>query len=297
MEDKERDVTEVVTENEEVLQENENVELEEFTDTEEEKDPTSEENVNVKENEEEKLYTKAEMDAEIERIAKLRETRAYKKSEIKAQKEIEKYKEIFDTLKVGMGKDSLDEISSSLKNFYRDQGIDIPERSNSLSEKEETILAKAYAKEIIELGEDEINEVASSIYNKPLDQRTTREKVIFNELGEYMMNKKAEDDLKSKGINTNILQDAEFKNFASKFSSTTALSEIYDMYSKLGSNKETEKRTPPASTGSVRNTAKTTDKYREDYTPDEVSKLTAKDLDDPKLMRAVEKSMEKWKTK
>lgn len=289
MEDKERKVTENVTEeNEEVLQDNENVE--EFTDTEEEKEPTSKEDVK-----EEKLYTKAEMDAEVERIAKLRETRAYKKSEMKAQKEIDKYKEIFDTLKVGMGKDNVDEISSSLKDFYKEQGIDIPEKSNSLSEKEETILAKAYAKEIIELGEDEINEVASAIYNKPLNQRTIRDKVLFNELGEYMMNKKAEDDLKSKGINTEVLQDAEFKKFASKFSSSTALSEIYDMYSKLNSNKEAEKKTPPASTGSVRNTAKTTDKYREDYTPEEVSKLTTKDLDDPKLMKAVEKSMEKWK--
>jgi len=292
MEDKEKEVTEIVTEeNEEILQDSENVELEEFTDTEEEKEQTSEEDVN------EKLYTKAEMDAEVERIAKERESRAYKKSEMKAQKEIGKYKELFDTLKVGMGKDNLDDISSSLKNFYKEQGIDIPEKNNSLSEKEETILAKAYAKEIIELGEDEINEVASSIYNKPLNQRTIRDKVLFNELGEYMMNKKAENDLKSKGINTEVLQDAEFKNFASKFSSSTALSEIYDMYSKLSGSKETEKKTPPASTGSVRNTAKTTDKYREDYTPEEVSLLSSKDLDDPKLMRAVEKSMEKWKTK
>ena len=290
MEDKENEVTEVVTEeNEEILQDSENVELEEFTDTEEEKEPTSEEDVK------EKLYTKAEMDAEVERIAKLRETRAYKRSERKAQKEIDQYKELFDMLKVGMGKDNLDDISSSLKNFYREQGIDIPEKNNSLSEKEETILAKAYAKEIIELGEDEINEVASSIYNKPLNQRTIRDKVLFNELGEYMINKKAENDLKSKGINTEVLQDAEFKNFASKFSSSTALSEIYDMYSKLSGSKETEKKTPPASTGSVRNTAKTTDKYREDYTPEEVKLLSSKDLDDPKLMRAVEKSMEKWK--
>lgn len=290
MEDKEKNVTEGVTENEEVLQDNENVELEEFTDTEEEKVPASEEDVK-----EEKLYTKAEMDAEIERIAKLRETRAYKRSERKAQKEIDQYKGIIDTLKVGMGKDNLDELSNSLEDFYREQGIDVPKRNNSLSEKEETILAKAYAKEIIELGEEEINEVANSIYNKPLNQRTIRDKVLFNELGEYMMNKKAEDDLKSKGINTNVLQDTEFKNFASKFSSTTALSEIYDMYSKLSGSKETEKKTPPASTGSVRNTSKITDKYREDYTPEEVSKLTTKDLDDPKLMRAVEKSMEKWK--
>lgn len=294
MEDKEREVTEIVTEeNEEVLQDNENVELEEFTDTEEEKEPTSEED--VKEISEEKLYTKAEMDAEVERIAKLRETRAYKKSEMKAQKEIEKYKDVFDMLKVGMGKDNIDDVSNSLKDFYREQGIDIPDKQNTLTEKQETILAREYAKEIIELGEDEINEVASSIYNKPLNQRTTYEKVLFNELGEYMMNKKAEDDLKSKGINTEVLQEAEFKEFASKFSQSIAISEIYDMYSKLRSNKEVEKKIPPASTGSVRNTAKTTDKYREDYTPEEVSNLSSKDLDDPKLMRAVEKSMEKWK--
>lgn len=293
MEDKEKEVTEVVTENEELLQNEENVEVEEFTDTEEGKEQTSEEDVK-KEDESEKLYTKAEMDAEIERISKERETRAYKKSERKAQKEIDKYKGIVNTLKVGMGKDNLDELSNSLKDFYKEQGIDIPEK-NSLSEKEETILAKAYAQEIIELGEDEINEVASTIYNKPLERRTTREKVIFNELGQYMMNKKAEDDLRSKGIDINVLQDTEFKKFASKFSSTTALSEIYDMYSKINSNREAEKRIAPPSTGSVRNTAKSIDKYREDYTPEEVEKISMDELNDPKLMRAVERSMQKWK--
>ena len=43
--------------------------------------------------------------------------------------------------------------------------------TNRLSEREEKILAEADAKEIIELGEDEINRVANDIYNKPLEKK------------------------------------------------------------------------------------------------------------------------------
>lgn len=45
--------------------------------------------------------------------------------------------------------------------------------------------------------------------------------------------------------------------------------------------------------GSVRDTASTND-IKEFYTPEEVKKFTEEDLNNPKLMKAIEYSMSKW---
>ena len=276
----EEEVTQEVN-NEEIV---ENEEIGEFSDD----SDTSEEQ---EEKKPVKMLTEEEANELAEKIAKQRESRAYKKAEREKQRELEKYDEIFNTLKVGMGTDNIDEIRSSLKSFYNEQGLVIPE-TKRLSEREEKILAEADAKEIIELGEDEINRVANDIYNKPLEKRSLREKVIFEKLGNYVMEEKSKKSLIEKGIDTSILDNNEFKKFASKFNANTLLSDIYDMYSKINEPKEKIER--PKSTGSVKTIA-TTNEVKEFYTPEEVSKFSMKDLDNPQLMKAVENSMSKWK--
>lgn len=240
--------------------------------------------------EEEKTQSKMYTEEETEKIAKQRETRAWKKATREKNEELKNYTEIIDTLKAGMNLESIDDIKKSLKNFYSEQGIEIPERKG-LTEREEKILAEADAKEIIELGEDEVNKVANEIYNKPLEKRTTREKVIFEKLGNYVMEEKAKKSLVDKGIDTSILDDKKFKSFASKFNANTDLSDIYEMYNTLNAPKEKVER--PKSTGSVKTVA-STNEIKEFYTPEEVSKFSMKDLDNPTLMKAIENSMRKW---
>lgn len=240
--------------------------------------------------EEEKTQSKMYTEEETEKIAKQRETRAWKKATREKNEELKNYTEIIDTLKAGMNLESIDDIKKSLKNFYSEQGIEIPERKG-LTEREEKILAEADAKEIIELGEDEVNKVANEIYNKPLEKRTTREKVIFERLGNYVMEEKAKKSLVDKGIDTSILDDKKFKSFASKFNANTDLSDIYEMYNTLNAPKEKVER--PKSTGSVKTVA-STNEIKEFYTPEEVSKFSMKDLDNPTLMKAIENSMRKW---
>ena len=240
--------------------------------------------------EEEKTQSKMYTEEETEKIAKQRETRAWKKATREKNEELKNYTEIIDTLKAGMNLESIDDIKKSLKDFYSEQGIEIPERKG-LTEREEKILAEADAKEIIELGEDEVNKVANEIYNKPLEKRTTREKVIFEKLGNYVMEEKAKKSLVDKGIDTSILDDKKFKSFASKFNANTDLSDIYEMYNTLNAPKEKVER--PKSTGSVKTVA-STNEIKEFYTPEEVSKFSMKDLDNPTLMKAIENSMRKW---
>lgn len=282
-ENKNEDIVEenMENDNEKVIENEEVGDFSEGSNTSEEKE----------EKEEPKMFTEEEANELAEKIAKQRESRAWKKAEREKERELKEYNDIFNTLKAGMGTEDIGEIKKSLENFYTEQGVNVT-RSNKLTEKQEKILAKAEADEIIELGEDEINQVANDIYNIPLDKRTVREKVIFEMLGNHMLEENAKKSLIDNGIDLSILEDKEFKKFASKFNANTQLSDIYDMYNKL--NVQKEKVEKPKSTGSAKNIV-TTNEIKEFYTPEEVSKFSMKDLDNPQLMKVVEESMSKWK--
>lgn len=231
---------------------------------------------------EEKLFTQEQLDKAV--------SLRLKREERKHNEEISKYQNLVNTLKTGMGEDdsSVDTLTSKLADFYRDRGVEIPEYRQGISERDERILANADADEIIEAGEDEINRVANEIYNKPVEQRSIREKAIFEKLGNYMMDQKARKELADNGINTDILEDKNFSQFASQFNRSTKLSDIYNMYTKVNSTSKVER---PASMGSTKTSSKSAE-IKERYTYDEISKMTAEELKNPKLMRAVEKSLE-----
>lgn len=243
-----------------------------------------------KESVKEKLYTQKELQEAIDRNVKGRLARA----ENEYAKKIQEYEDLAYTLRKGMGKNDGDvkDLNKDLRSFYKEQGIDIPEPKIHYNERDERILAKADAEEIIEAGEDEVNRIANQIYNKPEAQRTIREKVIFETLGKHVIAERAKAQLKEKGVNEDILSDDKFKKFASQFNTSTPITEIYNLYDKL--NKTTEKKTPPPSTGSVKTTGKSQE-IKDYYTPEEVSKFTMQELkNNPKLMKAVEKSMAQW---
>lgn len=243
-----------------------------------------------KESVKEKLYTQKELQEAIDRNVKGRLARA----ENEYAKKIQEYEDLAYTLRKGMGKDdgNVKDLNKDLRSFYKEQGIDIPEPKIHYNERDERILAKADADEIIEAGEDEVNRIANQIYNKPEAQRTIREKVIFETLGKHVIAERAKAQLKEKGVNEDILSDDKFKKFASQFNTSTPITEIYNLYDKL--NKTTEKKTPPPSTGSVKTTGKSQE-IKDYYTPEEVSKFTMQELkNNPRLMKAVEKSMAQW---
>lgn len=284
MNDEEKDITEEVIENvdnEDVVDEENKVE--EFSDN----SDTSEEK-----EEQPKMLTEQEANELAEKIAKEREARAYRKAEREKREEFKPYEELANLLRVGTGKDDLAEIKNDFTNFYKNEGIEIPDNKRN-SEREEKILAKADAEEIIGLGEDEVNRVANEIYNKPLDKRTLREKEIFDILGRHALQEKARKELIQKGVDEKILEDNSFKSFASKFNVSTPISEIYEVYQKMNAKDEVIPKEKPASPGSVRDTQ--VQKEKDFYTPEEVDALTDADYDkNPKLIDIVKKSMLKW---
>ncbi len=266
---------------EEIVAEVEETEEEgvEFTNTETTEEV--EETVDEVEEPKEELLPKSDVNKIVEaRLARERR---------KFNREKAKYEELVNTLKIGMGKDNIDEISKDMKTFYKEQGIEIPEyRYNN--ERDEKILAKADAEEIIEAGEEEMERVANEIASKPFEKRTIREKTIFNELAQNLIMNRAAKELEKIGVKRDLLEDKTFKSFAEKFSINTPITEIYEMYSKLNKPQET---TPKKPVGSVKTTA-SNNVIKDYYTPEEVSKFTESELRNPKLMEAVENSMAKW---
>lgn len=191
--------------------------------------------------------------------------------ERKQNKEMAKYKQLENVIKAGLGVDNLDDAISRTSDFYKEQGINIPEYKDSFSERDEKILAKADAQEIIELGRNEMENEANRIASIPADKRTTREKTVFDTLCKELVNMKDIDDLKAKGYKTEILSTKEFNDFRNRFNVNTPISDIYEMYSKLNV-KPVEK---PASAGSAKNEV---GKVTETFSAERINNMTPQEL-------------------
>lgn len=202
--------------------------------------------------------------------------------------EMASYKQLANVIQAGLGVDNLDEAIKKSSDYYKEQGINIPEIS-SFNERDEKILAKADAQEIIDAGFEEMEQEANRIASIPEAKRTIREKTVFNTLCRELVNKKDVDDLKAKGYETKILDTKEFKDFRNQFNVNTPISKIYEMYSKINGQKVEQ----PASPGSAK-TSTANNEIKEYYTPEEARQFTEEDLNNPKLMEAIEKSMLQW---
>lgn len=209
--------------------------------------------------------------------------------ERKFNKELAKYKHLESVINAGLGVDNLDDAISKTSNFYKEQGINIPEFKDSYSERDEKILAKADAKEIIDLGRDEMEAEANRIASIPETQRTIREKVVFDTICEELTNIKATEELKSKGYDVSILDNKDFQDFRNQFTVSTPISKIYDMYNKV--NGTVAER--PKSPGSAKSTTQVK-QIKDYYSPEDFDKLTVEDLNNPAVMKVVDKSRLQW---
>lgn len=219
-----------------------------------------------------KTFTQEEVDAIVgKRIAR---------NEAKIRKEYDrKYGELESVLKAGTGKDDLEEMTSTFKDFYRKNGIKIPQKP-IYSDKDIEILAKAEADDIIrsEEAEEEFERL-----EKLGTKMTAREQATFKLLAEHLSNNEKSQELAKIGASKEIYNSNEFKDFASKFNSNIPIADIYDMYNKMQPKKEYQ------TMGSMKQSQ---DKGVKDYySPEEIERLTEEDLDDPKVWEAVRRSM------
>lgn len=235
---------------------------------------------------EEKTYTQEDIDRIVSQ-EKARLERKYRRDE---ESKLSKAKQLESTLRSGLGLTEEDDVLSKVKEFYKEQGVNIPD-SQAISDKDAEILGKADANDFInDYDDEEIEARANELAIKQKQGKTSaREDAEFFKLGEYLTEKLEEKDLKANGIDTSILKDKDFKKFAGRFNRSTKKTEIYELYQKVN-GKEVKK---PASTGSTKSTVPN-NQEKEYYTPEEVDKLTSKELDNPTIWKRVRESMKRW---
>lgn len=229
-----------------------------------------------------KVYTQEEVDAIV--------GKAKARVKAKTQKEYERrYGDLEEVLKAGTGKENVEEVTDTFRDFYTKKGIVIPQKPR-YSDKEETILAQAEADEIIQAGFDEVVEETDRLSELGVENMTPRQKAVFKVLAEHRQNEERGRELSGIGVTEDVYASADFKAFASKFAPSTPVREIYDIYSHT----QPKKNIKPM--GSMKNTVQEDSTVKEFYTPEEARKFTKRDFDqNPALFKAVENSMLKWR--
>ena len=255
---------------------------------------------------EEVLNTTDEVETNAEDIEKQIEERANKIAEEKIEARLirdrrkrereeasqrAKYEELENIMKTALDAENLDDVITKSKNFYKEQGIDIPETVSrlSLNERDEKVLAEADAREIISLGKAEMEEEANRIASIPESQRSIREQTIFNEVCRELVNLNDIESLKEKGYDTEILNDRDFSSFREQFNLNTPVSKIYEMYQSIKGTKPVQPKSP----GSAK-TNNSNNEIKDYYSPEDFDKLTPADLKNPKIMAVVDKSRLEW---
>lgn len=234
---------------------------------------------------EEKTYTQAEVDAMVkEKLDQVLPGKIARK-EAKIRKEFEsRYGELETVLKAGLGKESVEEITGDLKQYYGKRGVQMPQKPEYTARDIE-VLAEAEARDIIRNGgEEEVVEETDRLNKKGIANMTPREKALFKALAEHRQSAERSKALAGIGVTEDVYNSQAFKDFAGKFTSSTPITEIYDLYRKIQPQKEIKPM------GSMKQGQSSTG-VKDYYTPEEISRLTEEDLDDPKVWEAVRRSM------
>jgi hypothetical protein len=112
---------------------------------------------------------------------------------------------------------------------------------------------------------------------------TAREKLVFQRLAEERTRQESVKALAEIGVKPEALNVSDFKDFASKLNPSLSAKEKYEMYLKFKPKAKVEP------IGSMKSSQR--EKIKDYYTPDEISRMTLDDLDDPNVWAAVRKSM------
>lgn len=228
-----------------------------------------------------KTYTEDEVNSIVGK------KKAIERAKLQKQNERE-YGELVNLLKAGTGKNTVPEITEAFKQYYKDKGVPVKEKP-SYSEKEEAILAKAEAEDIISGGYDEVVEEMERLSGLGVANMTAREKAVYKHLLKAAENTERERELEKLGISKEVYTSKGFIEFADNFKDGTPVEKIYDFYTKTQPKKEYK------TAGSMKSTA-SDEGIKDFYTPEEARRFTVEDLDrNPSLLAKIEASMKKWK--
>lgn len=252
----EQDVTEEVTENvEQTTEETEVVE------------------------QEERKFTQAEVQEMIRQNVSRREAKLRKQFD----RDMQKHRDLEDVLRIATGKETVEEMTGSFRQFYEDKGVQFPEKQ-TYSDREIEILADTEANEIIGLGFEDVIEELERLKAKGVPNMDAKEKRMFQTLADHVKVTEESRELEAIGVTADVYNSKEFKDFAGQFNQNTPITDIFNIYNKMTKPKK-EVRTM----GSMKNSQ--VPKVKEYYSPDEIERLTDADLEDEEVWKAVRRSM------
>ena len=265
------------------MNENENLVTEEMV-TENVEATTTEETVEQVA-EPEKVYTEEEFNNKLNEVVGKRIAR----KEAKIRKEYDrKYGELERVLSAGTGIEGVDNMIPAFKNHYSKNGVQFKEEPQ-YNDRDIEVLAKAEADDVIKLGLDEVVDEINRYMDIGIENLNPREKATLKMLAEHQDKTEKRKELARLGVTEDVSESADFKEFASKFSSKTPMEDIVDIYNKTKPKKEIKPM------GSIKSNTATGDGLKDFYTPEEAKRFTVKDLDDnPRLLGILEESMKKW---
>lgn len=233
----------------------------------------------------EKLYTEDDFNKKLDEV--LAKKIARKESKLRREYE-EKYGRLETVVNTGLGTSNIEEATTKLTDFYKQKGIQIPDRPN-YSERDMEILANAEAEDIISSGYNDLVEEVDRLADIGLDNMTPRDKIIFNRLASERKKVEAEKELASIGVGKDFIENDDFKNFANKLNPSLSLKEKYEMYTQIKPKPKVEP------IGSMKGSTSKDNGVKEFYTYEESLNFTREDFDrNPELFKAVEKSMLEW---
>lgn len=228
-----------------------------------------------------KTYTQEEVDALMgKRTSRL---------EAKIRREYDQeYGGLMDVLRAGTGKQTVGEITESFREHYTNNGVTLPTKP-TFSDSDIATLAEKDAAEFINAGNDDVADEIARLEKLGADKMTDREKMVYQTLTQHRQNADREAELAKLGVPEEVYRSEEFLNFAKNFVSSIPITDVYDIYRKTHT-----KETKPM--GSMKSTGGSDTGVKDYYSFEEASKFTRADFEkNPALLKAVEKSMPKWK--
>lgn len=227
---------------------------------------------------EERKFTQSEVNEMIRKNVSRNEAKIRKQYE----RENQKYRDLEEVLRAGTGKESVEDMTGTFRDFYEKKGIQIPKK-HEYTDKEIEVLATSEANEIIGLGYEEVVEEVDRLTAKGFDRMDAKEKRMFKALAEYRKSAEENRELEKIGVTADVYNSKEFKDFAKQFNSNTPITDIFNIYNKMKPKKEVK------TMGSMKSSQ--APKVKDYYSPEEISRLTEDDLDDEETWKAVRKSM------
>lgn len=247
---------------------------------------------------EEKKDVKSYTDEELKKIVndKVNEIlpnkieRERRKIEKEYRKKLSDYEETQSIFSAGLGTSDMAEANKRMREFYREQGIEIPTyQKPRYSEDDDKALGELDAKKVISLGYEEMQEEANRLAEIGKDKMSIREKAMFTTLASELTRQNQIKELAEIGVTEDIVNDSKFKEFANQFNSKTPIKNIYEMYTKVYQSKPKYEKM-----GSMKNNNKDNSDL-DFFTPEDVLKLSPSDWKKPGVWEKVRASQKKWK--